>query len=54
MDLFPRIIIAREESGLGKTTVALGLMKALSKRGLKVQGFKTRPDMRANGISMFI
>lgn len=40
----PRIIIAGEESGSGKTTITLGLMKALSLRGLKVQGFKTGPD----------
>ncbi|MER3447714.1 MAG: cobyrinic acid a,c-diamide synthase [Candidatus Dadabacteria bacterium] len=39
-----RIIIAGEESGSGKTTITLGLMKAFSKRGLKVQGFKTGPD----------
>ncbi|MGE5446389.1 MAG: cobyrinate a,c-diamide synthase [Ignavibacteriales bacterium] len=44
MSLFPRIIIAGEESGSGKTTVTLGLMMAFSKRGLKVQGFKTGPD----------
>jgi cobyrinic acid a,c-diamide synthase len=44
MSLFPRIIIAGEESGSGKTTVTLGLMRAFSKRGLKVQGFKTGPD----------
>jgi len=42
--LFPRIIIAGEESGCGKTTVTLGLMKAFSNSGLTVQGFKVGPD----------
>ncbi|MDD3225505.1 MAG: cobyrinate a,c-diamide synthase [Clostridium sp.] len=38
------IVIASDKSGGGKTTVTLGLMKALSKRGFKVQGYKVGPD----------
>lgn len=40
----PRLIIAGTGSGAGKTTVTLGLMKALVQRGLSVQGFKCGPD----------
>ncbi|MDG7044998.1 MAG: cobyrinate a,c-diamide synthase [Nitrososphaerota archaeon] len=40
----PRIFIAGLNSGCGKTTVATGLMGALTSMGLKVQGFKVGPD----------
>ncbi|MFQ5946930.1 MAG: cobyrinate a,c-diamide synthase [Anaerolineae bacterium] len=40
----PRVIVGGEESGCGKSTVAIGLMGALSTAGLTVQGFKTGPD----------
>lgn len=40
----PRIIIAGTGSGCGKTTVTLGLMKSLIRRGLNVSPFKTGPD----------
>lgn len=40
----PRIVIAGTHSGVGKTTIATGLMAALTASGLKVQGFKVGPD----------
>lgn len=39
-----RIVIAGTGSGVGKTTVTLGIMSALQKKGLTVQGFKCGPD----------
>jgi len=38
------IVIASDSSGGGKTTVTLGIMKALKNRGFKVQGYKVGPD----------
>jgi len=40
----PRLVIAAPASGHGKTTVATGLMAALSRRGLTVSGHKVGPD----------
>ena len=42
--MIPRIVIAGTSSGAGKTTVASGLIGALRRRGLVVQGFKVGPD----------
>jgi cobyrinic acid a,c-diamide synthase len=40
----PRIVVAGTHSGVGKTTVASGLMAALSSEGFRVAPFKVGPD----------
>lgn len=40
----PGILISAPSSGTGKTTVMLGLLRALAEDGLKVQPFKSGPD----------
>ena len=42
--LAPRVVIAGTHSGVGKTTVATGLMAALRTRGLRVGAAKVGPD----------
>ncbi|AKA72189.1 MULTISPECIES: cobyrinate a,c-diamide synthase [Clostridium] len=38
------IVISSNSSGGGKTTITLGIMKALMKKGFDVQGYKVGPD----------
>ena len=40
----PQIFISAATAGSGKTIFAMGLIRALQKRGLKTQSFKTGPD----------
>jgi cobyrinic acid a,c-diamide synthase len=42
--LVPRLVVAGTASGVGKTTIATGLMAALAARGLDVAAFKVGPD----------
>ncbi len=40
----PGLLVAAPRSGSGKTTIVLGLQRALARRGLRVRGMKCGPD----------
>lgn len=42
--MIPGLLIAAPKSGSGKTTVTLGLLRALVRRGVRVSGAKNGPD----------
>lgn len=42
--MIPRLVIAGTSSHVGKTTVTVGLIRALRRRGFRVAGFKCGPD----------
>jgi cobyrinic acid a,c-diamide synthase len=51
----PRVlVVAGASSGVGKTTVTLGLLEAFGRRGLTVQAFKVGPDFIDPGFHALV
>ncbi len=50
----PGIVIAGTHSGSGKTTITIGILAALKKKGLNVQAFKVGPDFIDPGFHRLI
>ncbi len=48
------LMIAGTHSGCGKTTITLGILAALKKKGLKIQSFKAGPDFIDAGLHRII
>jgi cobyrinic acid a,c-diamide synthase len=44
MSNVPRVVMAGERSGVGKSTITVGILLALKERGMAPQPFKVGPD----------
>ncbi|MCK4258117.1 MAG: cobyrinate a,c-diamide synthase [Halanaerobiales bacterium] len=50
----PRLVIAGTQSGVGKTTITLGLMAAICRCGMKIAPYKVGPDYIDPGFHSYV